>query len=71
MSSIQMSPQDNAVHFFRDRPFNLKGGGYGFLFRSEFFFRTTQEFSRGQVDLVDMQSMRDGDAMNKLNTCIF
>ena len=26
----------------RDRPFNLKGwGGYGFLFRSEFFFRTT------------------------------
>ena len=32
----------NAV---RDRPFNLKGGmgGYGFLFRSEFCFRTTQE----------------------------
>ena len=28
----------------RDRPFNLKGGGgYGFLFRSEFFFRTTRE----------------------------
>ena len=28
----------------RDRPSNLKGGGgYGFLFRSEFFFRTTQE----------------------------
>ena len=27
---------------FRGRPFNLKGG-YGFLFRSEFFFRTTQE----------------------------
>ena len=26
----------------RDRPFNLKGG-YGFLFRSEFCFRTTQE----------------------------
>ena len=26
----------------RDRPFNLKGG-YGFLFRSEFFSRTTQE----------------------------
>ena len=26
----------------RDRPFNLKGG-YGYLFRSEFFFRTTQE----------------------------
>jgi hypothetical protein len=27
----------------RDRPFNLQGGGYGFLFRSEFFFRTTRE----------------------------
>ena len=27
---------------FRDRPFNLQGG-YGFLFRSEFFFRTTRE----------------------------
>jgi hypothetical protein len=27
----------------RDRPFNLKGRGYGFLFRSEFFFRKTQE----------------------------
>jgi hypothetical protein len=27
----------------RDRPFNLKGGGYDFLFWSEFFFRTTQE----------------------------
>jgi hypothetical protein len=26
----------------RDRPFNLKGG-YGFLFRSELFFRTTQD----------------------------
>ena len=30
----------------RDRPFNLKGGGgggYGFLFRSEIFLRTTRE----------------------------
>ena len=27
----------------RDRPFILKGRGYGFLFRSEFFFRKTQE----------------------------
>ena len=27
-----------------ERPFNLKGGGgYGFLFRSEIFFRTTRE----------------------------
>ena len=31
------------VDIIRDRPFNLKGGGYGFFFRSEFFFRTTQE----------------------------
>ena len=29
-------------YILRDRPFNLKGG-YGFLFRSEFFFRTTRE----------------------------
>ena len=33
--------------YIRDRLFNLKegggGGGYVFLFRSEFFFRTTQE----------------------------
>jgi hypothetical protein len=29
-------------YILRDRPFNLKGG-YGFLFRPEFFFRTTQE----------------------------
>jgi hypothetical protein len=40
----------------RDRPFNLKGGGYGFLFRSEFSFRTTQELeyfylSRGARNL--------------------
>jgi hypothetical protein len=26
---------------FRDRPFNLQGWGYGFLFRSKIFFRTT------------------------------
>ena len=34
------------MYHLRDRPFNLKvggGGGYGFMFRSEFFFRTTQE----------------------------
>ena len=32
-----------ALQMIKDRPFNLKGGGYGFLFGSEFFFRTTQE----------------------------
>jgi hypothetical protein len=32
------------LEHIRDRPFNLQGdGGYGFLFRSEFFFRTTRE----------------------------
>ena len=29
--------------YIRDRPFNLKGGGYEFLFRSEKIFQTTQE----------------------------
>jgi hypothetical protein len=32
-----------AMNVIRDQPFNLKGGGYGFLFHSEMFFRTTQE----------------------------
>ena len=38
--------QDNFCQssHIRDRSFNLKGGGgYGFLCRSEYFFRTTQE----------------------------
>jgi hypothetical protein len=34
------------IYILRERPFNLKGGGYGFLFRSEFFFRTTQELEK-------------------------
>jgi hypothetical protein len=35
------------IKSLRDRPFNnLKGGGYGFLFRSEFFFR--QHESKGK-----------------------
>ena len=31
--------------WIRDQPFNLRGGGgtYGFMFRSEMFFRTTRE----------------------------
>jgi hypothetical protein len=32
----------SCLTLFRDRPFNLQGG-YDFLFRSEFFFRTTRE----------------------------
>ena len=31
------------LHILRDRPFNLKGGGYGFLIRSEKKIPTTQE----------------------------
>ena len=39
------SCQDWKKKAVRDRPFNLQGGGgYGFLFCSETFFRTTQEF---------------------------
>ena len=31
------------VYSFRERPFNLQGGGYGFMFGTEIYFRTTQE----------------------------
>ena len=41
VSSTSYNDRDSN-HNFRDRPFNLKGG-YGFLFRSEFFFPTTRE----------------------------
>ena len=37
---------EKKLSLIRDRPFNLNGGGgggYGYLFRSEIFFRTTQE----------------------------
>ena len=30
-------------HLIKGPTIYLEGGGYGFLFRSEFFFRTTQE----------------------------
>ena len=48
---VDIAFQCSITHHIRDRPFILKGGGgggggeggYGFLFRSEFFFRTTQE----------------------------
>ena len=33
-----MSMGASKLKGLRDRPFNLKGGGYGFLFRSEIFF---------------------------------
>ena len=41
---LYISVLQHNLHYIyvRDRPFNLKGGGrgYGFLFRSEIFFRT-------------------------------
>ena len=54
----------------RDRPFNLKGGGgggYGFLFRSEIFFRTTQELEY----LFFLQNLTLGYMTKALNHVIF
>ena len=60
---------------FRDRPFNLKGGGYGFLFRSEFFFRTTQEleyyFFVTQSTKKNFQNTTLGYMTKTLNHIIF
>ena len=37
-------PSNETIHFgLRNRPFNLQRGGYGFLFRSKFFFWTPRE----------------------------
>jgi hypothetical protein len=37
-------PSNETIHFgLRNRPVNLQRGGYGFLFRSKIFFRTTRE----------------------------
>ena len=50
-------------HFIiRERPFNLKGGVMVFLFRSEFFFRTTQVrifFPEFNIRLYDKNSESD------------
>jgi hypothetical protein len=35
---FHIKPHFSNKLLLRDRPFNLKGGGYGFLFRTEFFF---------------------------------
>jgi hypothetical protein len=50
-----------SMQCLRDRPFNLKRGGgcYGFLFRSEFFFRTTQELEYLFFLLYDKNSESD------------
>jgi hypothetical protein len=58
----------------RDRPFNLKGG-YGFLFRSEFFFRTTQAleylfFCRAKREIF-FQNSTLGYMTKTLNQIIF
>jgi hypothetical protein len=45
MHKIKKETHEHTIYNLRDRPFNLKGG-YGFLFRSEFFFRTTQELEK-------------------------
>ena len=61
----------------RDRPFNLKGGGggYGFLFRSEFFFRTTQEleylFFMSRKREIFFQNLILGYMTKTLNQIIF
>jgi hypothetical protein len=49
----------------RDRPFNLQGG-YGFLFRSEFFFRTTQE-----LEYLFFQNLTLGYMAKTLNQIFF
>ena len=60
----------------RDRPFNLKGGGgYGFLFRSKFFFCTTQEleylfFCRAKLKFF-FQNLTLGYMTKTLNQIIF
>ena len=42
ISSIGLWSQvDGLIHLYKG--LTIEGGGYGFLFRSEFFFRTTQE----------------------------
>ena len=50
----------------RDRPFNLKGGGYGFLFRSEILFRTT-----GELEYFFFQNLTLGYMTKTLNQIIF
>jgi hypothetical protein len=58
----------------RGRPFNLKGD-YGFLFRSEFFFRTTQKleyflFGRAKREIF-FQNLTLGYITKSLNQIIF
>jgi hypothetical protein len=62
------------LELLRDRPFNLQGG-YGFLFRSEFFFRTTREleylfFCRAKREIFFQKSLL-GYITKTLNQIIF
>ena len=58
-----------SVWMIRDRPFNLKGG-YGFLFRSENIFRTTQK-TRVRIFIVFFQNLTLGYMTKTLNQMIF
>ena len=55
------------IDMVRDRPFNLQGGGYGFLFRSENFFQTTQELEYNLFS----QNLTLGYMTKTLNQIIF
>ena len=47
VTEIQIDNMSLRNIYIRDRPFNLKGGGgMFFLFRSEFFFQSTQEIKK-------------------------
>ena len=70
LSTISPKPKISFPNYdcLRDRPFNLKGGGgYGFLFRSEYFFGTTQELEY----LFFFQNLTVGYMTKTLNHIIF
>ena len=63
------------ISLIRDRPFNLKGGGYDYLFRSEKKFRTTQGleyffFCRAKREIF-FQQITLGYMTKTLNQIIF
>ena len=63
------------IFLIRDRPFNLKGRGYGFLFRSEIFFRTTLKleyiFFLSREAQIFFQNLTLGYRTKTLNQIIF
>ena len=59
----------------RDRPFNLQGGGYGFLFRWEFFFGRHESyniyfFCRAKRNFLSLQNSTLGYMTKTLNQII-